>query len=342
MELPPPVSIEMFHSYQFNEHHQMSLIPLQQALSTVTSFEDFESLRKNVDLMTTLATEILNCHKLPLASLSLFNDGTNVVFLYDDNKVLKIYPPFHGDQFLNDFIVMKHLKGKISVKTPSLSHQGMIFGWPYLIMDKLDGTLLENLWDTLDRENKISILQELGALIAQVHGLSTEGFGGLEDNWNKFLQEQIEHCQTQHQCLSTSLLNQMPNYIGAIKDSLLLKGNPVLLTGEYTPMNILVKQEKEKWHIHGLIDFGDAMLGLPQYDLLGPGAFLIQGDKELLRAFLMAYGYSSDTLTEALSHQLTALMLLHRYSNLDIQVRIADWKTKVQNLKDLENLVWGF
>lgn len=81
---------------------------------------------------------------------------------------------------------------------------------------------------------------------------------------------------------------------------------------------------------------------LPQYDLLGPGAFLIQGDKQLLREFLTAYGYLSHELTDKLSHQLTTLMLLHQYSNLNIQVRIPDWKEKVQSLKDLEGLVWGF
>jgi hygromycin-B 7''-O-kinase len=117
---------------------------------------------------------------------------------------------------------------------------------------------------------------------------------------------------------------------------------PVLLTGEYTPMNFLVKQTQGVWHIDGLIDFGDSMLGLPEYDLLGPGAFLIQGDKSLLREFLTSYGYAANALTPALSHQLMALMLLHKYSNLNIQVRIKDWKSKGQNLKDLESLVWGF
>lgn len=96
------------------------------------------------------------------------------------------------------------------------------------------------------------------------------------------------------------------------------------------------------WHISGLIDFGDAMLGLPEYDLLGPGAFLIQGDKQLLREFLTAYGYLPHEMTDILSRQLMALMLLHQYSNLNIQVRIPYWKDKVHSLKDLENLVWGF
>lgn len=81
------------------------------------------------------------------------------------------------------------------------------------------------------------------------------------------------------------------------------------------------------------------MLGLPEYDLLGPGVFLIQGDKQLLKTFLMAYGYSS--MTETLSYQLTALLLLHKNSNLNIQIRVQDWKSKVSTLKDLQNLIWG-
>jgi hygromycin-B 7''-O-kinase len=106
-------------------------------------------------------------------------------------------------------------------------------------------------------------------------------------------------------------------------------------------MNLLVKKVQGVWHIDGLIDFGDAMLGLPEYDLLGPGAFLIQGDKSLLKDFLLSYGYTPNKLTPALSHQLMALMLLHQYSNLHIQVRIKNWQNKVKTLKDLENLVWG-
>lgn len=84
------------------------------------------------------------------------------------------------------------------------------------------------------------------------------------------------------------------------------------------------------------------MLGLPEYDLLGPGAFLIQGDKILLREFLSSYGYSSKEMTNALRHKLTALMLLHRYSRLNAQIRIENWENKVRSLEDLEKLVWGF
>ena len=147
--------------------------------------------------------------------------------------------------------------------------------------------------------------------------------------------------QHQSKQLPTHLLQQLPAYLELIKSKLPKIKSPVILTGEYTPMNFLVKKTDGVWHIDGLIDFGDAMLGLPEYDLLGPGAFLIQGDKQLLREFMTSYGYSSDALTENLSQQLMGLMLLHQYSNLNIQVRIDGWQG-VKTMKDLEYLVWGF
>lgn len=84
------------------------------------------------------------------------------------------------------------------------------------------------------------------------------------------------------------------------------------------------------------------MLGLPEYDLLEPGAYLIQGDKILLKEFLSSYGYSSKEMTPSLSHKLTALMLTHRYSRLNAQIKIEGWESRVKSLTDLDSLVCGF
>lgn len=177
-----------------------------------------------------------------------------------------------------------------------------------------------------------------------MHSLSTHGLESIDCHWKMFVENQITGCVENHRIkkLSSILLQQIPSYIETVKESLLEIDKPVILTREYTPMNFLVTNIEGVWNITGLIDFGDAMLGHYKYDLLGPGAFLIQGDKELLKTLLSAYGFLPDELIAELSQQLTALMLLHKYSNLEIQVRIIDWKNKVSSLKELENLVWGF
>lgn len=320
----------------------MNNTTLKQTLSTIHTFEEYEKLKAHIE--EDLARAIIHKHQLPEALLMLFSEGTNIVFSYGDHKVIKIFPPFHQNQFESERLVLKHLNGKLSIKTPSLAYEGELFGWPYLIISKLEGTLLEPLWEAMPYPNKMVILHELGALIREVHALPTNGLETIDCYWSQFLEKQIAHCVENHRTkgLSTTLLEQLPSYLDSVREVLPKIKKPVILTGEYTPMNFLVKQVDGIWHISGLIDFGDAMLGLPQYDLLGPGAFLIQGDKQLLHTFLIAYGYLPNELTNKLSYQLTALMLLHQYSNLNIQIRIPNWQNKVRSLKDLESLVWGF
>jgi hygromycin-B 7''-O-kinase len=312
-------------------------------LPLVTSFEEYEKVKLKNDIFENAAKEIIAYHHLPNEPLVLF-EGTNIVFSHGNTRVIKIYPPLHQEHFTSEVLVMKHLEKKLSVKVPEIEYEGTISGWPYIIMSRLDGVLLEGLWEKLDEKNKIIIIHELGTLIREVHSLPTDGLEAIDCHWTQFISRQINQCVAQHQAthLADALLKQIPSHLEAVERLLPVIQRPVLLTGEYTPMNFLVKQKSGIWHINGLIDFGDCMLGLPEYDLLGPGVFLIQGNKKLLREFLLAYGYSPEKLTPLLSRQLTALMLLHRYSNLEIQIRIHNWKSMVTSIEDIENLVWGF
>lgn len=312
-----------------------------QKFPAIHTFEDYEKLKRHIE--EDIVKAVIHQEQLPEALLTSFSEGTNIVFAYGDDKVIKIFPPFHRDQFESEHLVLRHLEGKLSVETPKLEYEGEIYGWPYFIISKLEGTLLETLWHNMEYSNKLVIIRELGALIREVHALPTDGLETIDCHWPQFLAKQIANCAEQHRAkgLPMALLQQLPAYLASIEEELPKFEKPVLLTGEYTPMNFLVNQVDGVWHISGLIDFGDAMLGLSEYDLLGPGAFLIQGDKQLLHVFLTAYGYLPHEMTEVLSHQLTALMLLHKYSNLNIQVRVPNWQNKVHGLKDLENLVWG-
>jgi hygromycin-B 7''-O-kinase len=312
-------------------------------LPVINSFEEYEKFKSNTTLLEKIAQVIINRHQLANEPLALFTEGTNIVFAHGKHTVIKIFPPIHNDSFQTEKIVLQHLQDKLSIATPKLEHVGEIAGWPYLIMTRLQGTLLEELWKDLNHGNKIIIMQELGALIREMHALPTQGLETIDCHWQAFIEQQITQCVTQHSAnkLPENLLQQLPDYLKSVKEFLPKIRPPALLTGEYTPMNLVVKKISGVWHINGLIDFGDCMLGMPEYDLLGPGAFLIQGDKQLLKEFLIAYGYTTETMTPALSRCLTALMLLHRYSNLNIQIRIANWQSKVSTLNELEQLVWG-
>lgn len=120
----------------------MDSATLNRTLATVHSFEDYEQLKSTIE--AELAGAIIHKHGLPEALLSLFAEGTNIVFAYGENQVIKIFPPFHQSQFASERLVLKHLDGKLSLETPTLEHEGEVFGWPYLI-SKLEGTP----WETM-------------------------------------------------------------------------------------------------------------------------------------------------------------------------------------------------
>ncbi len=74
----------------------MDSTTLNQTLSTIHTFEDYESQKQHVE--EDLARSIILKHQLPEALLRLFSDGTNIVFSYGE-KVIKIFPPLHQSQF---------------------------------------------------------------------------------------------------------------------------------------------------------------------------------------------------------------------------------------------------
>ena len=313
-------------------------------LPEIKTYEEFEKLKPNKALWETAARKIIELHRLPNQPLALFPDGSNVVFRHGSDQIIKIFLPILRDQYESERLVLEQVYGKLSVLTPKLKYSGEIDGWPYIIMDRIEGRTLEGLWEQLPLENKTALIRQLGKLIREMHSISVQGLEILDSHWDIFLENQIVNCTERHQSLNLPInfTKEIPSYLAAV-DYLLPRGiSPVLLTGEYTPMNLIVKENDGFWNLHGLIDFGDSMLGAPDYDFLGPGAFLIQGNKQLARELLISYGYSTEDLNSNLSRKLTALTLLHKYSNLNVQIRIINWQEQAKTLSQLENLIWGF
>ena len=128
-------------------------------LPSLLSFEEYEAFKSNMDVLEAAAKKIMHRHQLPEPPLTLFSEGTNIVFEYGENQVIKMFPPFHQGQYQSEWLVLKHLQGKLSVNTPKLQYHGELSGWPYIVMTKLDGTLLETLWGNMDHDNKSIIIR---------------------------------------------------------------------------------------------------------------------------------------------------------------------------------------
>jgi hygromycin-B 7''-O-kinase len=155
----------------------------------------------------------------------------------------------------------------------------------------------------------------------------------LAPRWPEFIARQRQRCleRQRRTGLPAHLLEQVPAFI----DGPLPEGPPVLLTGEYTPMNLFTAQAR----LAAMFDFGDGLVGPREYDWLGPLCFLAAGSAARCAAFIAGYGGEGAQLDEAMRLKLLRLLLLHRYSNLPAQIACKDWQ-QARTFEELAARIW--
>ncbi|WP_437956004.1 phosphotransferase [Sorangium sp. So ce119] len=304
----------------------------------------FDRIRAALEAFRPAILAVCQRHGLATGGLSAFAHGTNVVVSNDAGQIIKLFPPFLRHQFEAERLSLARFHGKVPATTPELLHEAELDGWPYLVMSRLPGRPLEEVWPALSGAERVEALARIGEIMRAAHALPTDGLESIDLGWDTFVERQIAGCESRHRRMGLPghLVSQIPSYLESARGLLPGAVVPVLLTGEYTPENLLVTRTGERWSVTGMLDFADACLGPREYDQLGPCLFLAAGNADLQRAFLCSYGYPLTDLTPSLSHKLMALSLLHRYSNLRFQLRMAGWESEVSSLAELEQRVWPF
>lgn len=263
--------------------------------------------------------------------------GSALVALLGDDRVLKCYPPSMQDHFDYELGALPVLCGQLAVPTPRLLAHGDHQGWPWMLMSRLAGSPMTTAWDTLAEGARCDLLRAIGALIAQVHALPVPAsMRPRSPRWHDFIARQRAGCAARQQRtgLPAHLLAQLAGFVDGP-----LPGDPggpdVLLTGEYTPMNLLVDGPR----LVGMFDFGDGLLGPRAYDWLGPLCFLAAGAPARIAALRAGLGIATPWVSEA-RQQLLRLLLLHRYSCLRAQLKLPGWQ-RAPSFEALADLLWA-
>lgn len=298
------------------------------------------------EALLAVAGQLARHHRLA-GELTPLPGGSNYVVAVGPWNVIKIFPPFHHYQWEAEVQVLKALINQtLPVSLPEFRAAGELAHWAYIAMSRLDGTPLDSLlWPSLGEAVQCSLLQEIGALMRAMHNLPSTLLPLLDPPWEMFWPHQREHCLARHrrQELPAHLLAELPAWIEARIPELAEMGQRVLLTGEYTPQNLMVRQIQGQWRLTGMFDFADSMIGPARYDWLGPLCFLVQGQRQRLEAFLAGYGAQpgqhhlpDETI---LGLEQLNYLLLHRYSNPRLQLRLPGW-AQAPGLEALAEMLW--
>jgi hygromycin-B 7''-O-kinase len=317
-------------------------LPFKHSLPSLSNFEAFQGWRADASRCLPAVLDIARCHGLPHADPHIFSTGTNLVVALDDRLVLKIFPALLRHQFLSERSSLAQLRGRLSVPIPEIVLEGERDGWPYLVITRLPGMLGTQAWPALPEDQKERVLAQIGETIAQVQRVPVGDLACIEPRWPQFMAQQIEGCRTRHERLGLprKYLDGLDQFLRDAAPLIPLEAPPVILTGEYIPENFLLSREGGDWRLSGLIDFGDVMTGWGEYDLLGPSVFMTAGMPRRVRGFLAGFGYSPADITASLTRRLAALLLLHRFSDLNRQICIDGWQRKAGDLFGLERLLW--
>lgn len=312
------------------------------SLPALSDFQAFRRWRSDASRWLPFARDIARRHGLPDDVSDVFATGTNLVLALGARLILKIFPPMLRSQFVAERASLLQLRGRLTVPIPEIVAEGARDGWAWLATTRLAGVLGSQVWATLPEARKEGVLAEIGSVIAQVQRVPPGPLLDIEPQWDAFMRAQIAGCRARHERLGLAqkFLDGLDGLLSDAAALIPMDAPPVILTGEYIPENFLLANDGGEWRLAGLIDFGDAMAGFREYDLLGPSAFMAAGRPGRVKSLFEGFGYSSADIDFTLKRRLMALMLLHRASDPVRHVCIQDWQSKADDLLQLQELIW--
>jgi hygromycin-B 7''-O-kinase len=302
-----------------------------------------ERYRLAFDAWRPAVAETCARHGLACDAVTPFADGSNLVAAVDERWVVKLFPPFHRDQWQSEHLVLPRFAGSLPVRVPELVAAGeREDGYTYVVLTRISGESLEARWPRCTRSERVALMSQIGELMAAAHALPAGGLEDLSLPWPEFLVQQIARCRSRHARLRMPdwLVEGVDEFVAGALSALPLDGPHAILTGEYTPFNLLVEDTLAGPRLTGMIDFGDARIGPPVYDVLGPSTFLAGGDPLLVQTLFKRHGPVDWPLRPAIRKGLLALLLLHEFSDLDRQLRIPGWRGRAHGFDALALLVW--
>lgn len=254
-------------------------------------------------------------HGLGDGPAAKFATGSTIVFSVGDAYVVKLFEPIFADAAETERAVLERVHGKTGIPTPGVVAAGELEGWRYVVMERLHGRCLLDVWDEIAPEERRALCAELGRAVARLHEVPADGLPLPLPDWDAFLRRQVETCVERQRAhgVPEAWLARIPDFLASVP---LPPGPRVLMHTEIMRVHLLARRDETGWALSGLFDFEPAMRGAPEYELASVGLFVAGGDGPALRAFFLAYGYREADLTHDLQRRILAYALLHRYSNL--------------------------
>jgi Ser/Thr protein kinase RdoA (MazF antagonist) len=216
----------------------------------------------------------------------------NAVYNIGGQQYLKIFGPTAVQQFYIERSALRTLETQNRIPVPRIVVEGERGGErPYLIITAIPGDTAEHIWDNLSRTEQLTIARELGTLTSDIHHLPQNDLASVEQEFggrNKHIKRlqprriaEIEAAKTLSSAQRSKLLHflqvEAPQYIN---------GSSRLTHFDLAHNHIYLSRATGVLKVSGIIDWGEAMLGPPEWDVAYLWFWTFSRDREAMRQCL--------------------------------------------------------
>lgn len=308
-------------------------------LPAIQTLDAYRPIYRDINTWLPAMRSISRRHGLDEASLRLAPPGSNVVFWVEPGCLIKLFAPMWKTDAAREALALQAAAGAAGPAVPRILAQGTLEDWPYLVLARMPGSPLDEIWPSLSLDERVGVAAALGRLMASLHRAPLAGLDSLVEDWPALVRRQ-KGVWSDPARAGEGPPEWRARIAGFLSEVPLPELPPVLLHADLNPEHIFCERGPDGWQITGVIDFGDVMIGHPYYEFVAPG-FLLRASPVLRRAMLLAYGFQAQQLTGALSRQLTAFTLLHRFASLP-QILESAAPQNPSGMDDLQAALWGF
>lgn len=244
-----------------------------------------------------------------------YERGSVPVAAFGD-RVVKLFPPEEGRHAATELAALQALHRALPVRTPAPYEPVRVDGWTVLVMERLDGHELANVWETLSPAVQVELGAEVGRALRVMHELPAPPEIPRVD-WASWVAERTKTAVIRQRARGcpNDLLMQIPEFLSTAD----LSPGPIgWLHTEVMLEHLLADPHGSTWRLSGLIDFEPSWVGPVDYELSSIGLFVARGDRRVFHAVLEGLGRP---IEPDLPRRVLGMALMHRYCNLGWYLR---------------------
>ena len=218
----------------------------------------------------------------------------NAIYELASGDFLKLYGPRSMTLFRMESALLELLADGPAVSVPRILASGTPSGQrPYLVLAQMPGRTAEHTWDDIPRPEQLGIARELGAAVAALHAADPGVLadtrtlpGSRRETAPMNVAKNCAHIEATAG-IGAARVDEFTTFIHD-EAAALLDEETCIVHCELTHNHIYLSQDGEGWRLSGLIDFADAMVSAPEFDIAWLWPWTFSRDAEPMSACLDA------------------------------------------------------